>query len=184
MIRLIFFLLLVGCADPYTLSVDTTFSERESELIERAVEEWMIACDCDDASVFFRWDLPNDDDLITYEEWDKDRDYGALWRMTASDPAYMELIVEREGHFRGLHSRAGTSSKIALVVDRIDNEYEFYHVILHELGHMYGIEHQLSGVMRSGSLTLKIEACIDWRALSVFCDMHDDGARADPTCGR
>lgn len=177
-----------GCADPaYTLAIEREFTDEEVVMIEAAIEEWMWACDCEDAAVFLRYDLVDEDNVLTYDEWEKRDSFGRLWKMHTTDPAFIkeeqDRLKKNEGSFVGIH-KAGN---IGLVVDKFREEKykdDFYNVLLHELGHLYGIkDHLESGIMMSGGYKSKVrESCIDWLALSKFCDMHNCGDAAEPTC--
>jgi len=171
--HLILLLLLSGCADEYSLAIEKEFSNEEIQMIESAVDEWMEACDCYDASVFFRYDLPTTTTL-QYSNFLTTRSYGRIWKVHTNEPAYIDGEKEKDGvSFRGMHF----DGNIMLVDGKLDKM--FYPVILHELGHMYGIKHQVSGVMLGDG---DIPGCIDWLALSEFCDEHACGPKAEPTC--
>lgn len=177
---------LLGCADDaYTLAVEREFTDDEVIMIESAVEEWIVACDCEDAAVFFRYDLSDNDNSLSYDEWKNHDGFGRLWKMHVTDPAFLEEERQRvkkgEGSFVGIHR----DGNIGLVAEKLeDNENNFYNVMLHELGHMYGIKNHLpDGIMRSGgTYDHPRESCIDWRALSKFCEKHLCGPDAHPTC--
>lgn len=171
---LISLLLLVGCSGKYSLSVEKEFTDEEVELITSAVDEWMIACDCYDASVFFRFDLPTTKNLET-SEYEDAKDYGRLWKINKNEPVYIDRKKDRNKDFNGRHF----SGNIVLL-DSLEG-VSLTGVMLHELGHLYGIDHQVSGLMASDGGKY---GCIDWRALSEFCDidMHTCGAGAHPTC--
>lgn len=171
-------LLTAGCSGPYTLAVENEFTDREAELIAQAAKQWITACDCDEAAIFFRFDLEDPDGVLTYEEWDSDPGFGRLWKMHITDPAYQERL-RRRGPFNGTHK----NGQIAIVAERTDSDKMFLNVILHELAHLYGVEHQDSGIMHEKGASAD-NVCIDWRALSAFCDLHDCGPAADTTCGK
>ena len=174
--HLAFLFFLAGCADEYSLSVEEEFTNEEVQMITSAVDEWMTACDCYDASVFFRFDLKTTTNL-QYSDWKDRKTYGRVWKTGSSENAYLEVKERKNTKFRGLHQ----NGNIMMVSDHLRGD-TFYVVILHELGHMYGIEHQESGLMGIGPQDAKDNGCIDWRAISEFCDMHKCGNRAHPTC--
>lgn len=171
--RLILALLVTSCNAPYTLAIEQEFSLAERHLIELAISEWMVACDCDEAAIFTRYDLETTN-ALSYDEWSRTLDYGRMWRVSKDEPVF---ITRGDSTTIGCHK----NGNVFIVADRIDTELKMYKVILHEFGHLYGIEHQYEGIMRSGHLGEK-EACIDAFALEEFCEMHSCGPQAMSTC--
>ncbi len=169
---LVLLLLLAGCADEYSLAVEKEFDDEEVEFITSAVDEWMTACDCYSASVFFRYDLPTTHNLET-SEWEDIKGYGRLWKVNKREPVFVDAAEDEGDGIRGMHYSGNI-----MLMDHLKG-VTFYGVMLHELGHLYGIDHQVSGLMASNGGN---HGCIDWRAISEFCNMHTCGVAAHPTC--
>jgi len=83
--------LLLGCANPYTLAIEEEFTDREVEMIHEAADAWTIACDCNSAAIFFRYDLITNNNLTT-NEWRKDVGFGRLWKTNHNEEYYVESI--------------------------------------------------------------------------------------------
>ena len=173
-----------GCSpEVYHLAVDSDFTDHEVDMINDSVDQWMTACDCDAAGVFMRYDLHDNDDTLTYQEWSRRGKYGRMWKVYTSDPAYQQESSKR-GSFTGLEK--GTpwqNGNIAIVMDRIHSDAAFQAVVMHELGHMYGVGHLPTGLMApTFDVRKAVYDCVDWDALVKFCDKHDCGPEAAPTC--
>jgi len=169
-------ILLAGCASNYSLAIEKDFSDREIYLIELAIDEWITACDCYDAAVFVHYGFDNGDYGLTTEEWRLPRDHSVMWRILSNEPIY-EDIAKQIGPFNGLHY----NGNILLVADKFKYDDNFFSVFLHELGHLYGLDHLNHGIMKSNNYWSN---CIDPDALRHFCLMHNCGPNARTTCQR
>lgn len=168
-------LLVAGCYDSTTLAIEDEFTVEEVDMIEWSINHWMQVTDTDDAAIFLRYDL-HDDGGLTQHEFETLRDFGTIYRVTSDEPAVQNITAESGSSVNG--SCRGNS--ILLIIDRITSERVFRHVMLHELGHFYGIHHQPDGLMASSVNSLY--DCVDQRTLDEFCDMYDCGPAAAPSC--
>ena len=109
--------LLTGCG-VYTLSMEKEFEPDEIFLAKDAVEEWMRACDCYGASVFWRHDLPTTDNL-QYSEWETNPGYGRMWKVYTFEDAYIEGRDIDGECFRGMYR----NGNIMMVADNIKDDF-------------------------------------------------------------
>lgn len=177
---LLVWLLMLGIAScvggPLTFAVDTEFTEDERSLIISAIDEWVIATDSDDAAVFLRFDLVQDEPFDKKKHWDDyDGEYGVVYKIHTYEHGYKQWVEEREKEFTGI---AHGPDKIAMVAEKSEDPYVFRKVFMHELGHIYGIGHQDSGLMKPNPE----DDCIDALTLHLFCEEHYCGPNAAPTC--
>lgn len=167
-------LILTSCGGPRNLWVEQTFTDKEVTLIADAVDEWMLATDSPDAQIFvdtgFAYQKP-----FTKEDWDEERDFGVMFKITTKDPGYKDL----GGDFLGLAN--ADSGNVIIVSDRIDSDELLYKILLHEVGHLYGLGHAESGIMKQGIFNTE-DICIHPEDLDEFCDKHDCGQNARSTC--
>lgn len=172
---LVFFLLSCSSA-PLTFAVDSKFTDNEKAIIMACVEEWMIATDSNDAAVFFRFDLKRSEPFLVDKHWDADQKFGLFFKVSTSDPGYKDLGSDNYPYgYRGL---ARTPDRIVIVSELTRNQRIFKETVMHELGHVYGLPHLDIGLMAVGDPT----SCVDEVTLEAFCDIHECGPKARPTC--
>jgi hypothetical protein len=174
---LLLLLCLAGCGGgPLSFAVDTEFNDTERALIISAVDEWVIATDSDEAAAFLRFDL-EDETFDKKKHWDDyDGDYGVIYKIHTYEPGYIDWMKERNP-FSGIASR--DPDRIAMVAEKTADPEKFRAIMMHELGHIYGISHQDSGLMIGGEVPPN---CIDQLALDLYCEEHHCGPNAAPTC--
>lgn len=177
-----------GCFGVETLYVDSEFSERERDFIERARDEWVIATDTHgegaDVPLSFGYQLGHDftkDDYLPGPGGDID----ILHRVIMDDPGYQALKEQRGFDFEGTtNTHTPRSNRVmVLVMDRINQaphpDKTLWAVALHEFGHWHGIyDHLDSGIM---SPTAE-GGCIDQAAVDTVCEWMDCGPHAGSTC--
>jgi len=172
-------MLLSACATNYaTFRVDQEFTARENILIRQAVDHWNYAVDTEMVRLNYDQDLGAQFSL----KWLYADDGFAIIRTNSCVPEY-DKIVCMSDMFIGLASP--TTGKIAIVVDTLlwskrDYGKEFVALMLHELGHLAGLDHEyrFDNMMRPG-LHL---GCIDEYSINKICDMNECGENPRPTC--
>lgn len=179
-------LAIAGCIpEPRTILIDNEFTESEKSLIEDAIDEWIHATDSVDAMIFTS--VANIDKPFTLEHWETNAEFGILFKVHESDPGYKDLVVDRGHSFVGLAN--DYTGNMLLLTDRFQNDRALYKIILHEFGHLHGLEHALDGVMEPGikvhPVTGKLDndaVCLSQNDLEQFCELNECGTNAHSTC--
>lgn len=163
-----------NCADP-TLYIDDEFSPKEQEMINWAIDQWEIASDSSDLLFTENKELSH---TFSFNNWNDLSEIG-LYRLKNTDIGLSQIYKNTDcSQDRGL---AQVRGNIAVVIDNIDSDEIFKHVILHEFGHFFGIDgHTESGLMQSGSDI----TCIDQVSLDWMCSFEENecGRNSAPTC--
>lgn len=177
-----------GCARPDSMLVDAHFTEAEEESIAWAVDEWYVATDGGvDTELLFGWERlePFAEDSMSMEG-----EHATMHRVVDGTPIWAELdekYSDGKKTWSGRAMHGGTAWSIVAVIDEEKTEEEFQLelrlVLLHELGHYYGVDHLDHGFMAS-NIKLKTfdQACIDQDTLDEICKCVPCGPNAAPTC--
>jgi hypothetical protein len=163
--------------------IDQKFTEQERILIDHAINEWVEATGSIDAVIFVRHGTKFADEP-GLQDWVRADDFARMYKIKHSDPMYKtmnELVDPGVNGFAGM-SRRGQA--VAMVEDQFYNsrgeffEEWFYSVILHELGHFYGVGHSEHGLMSQPDSPI----CVDLWAVNEFCMIHTSCVAPHPTC--
>lgn len=187
-IILLLVLFMIGCSGephhfPSKLYIDPQFSNEQAEVIVNALSEWSRATNgiVDESPVIGWPEDPNYRHKVIYaNSWDERVRYAQKTRnedingFAESDNGVITFGLPSPG-------------EIYLVMDTIDNKLEEYpellnHVILHELGHHFGLHHDPE---ESSLMYWKnTKTCIGTRDLERFCSIGYDcsGYRIKSSC--
>ena len=173
------FLISCGSSTPITLAIDNKFTDHEASLIMSAIDEWVLASDSEDAVVIFSHVFDSKEEF-TIDEWDRDEDdYGLLFKIKSTDIGYLDLIKERGKGFLGL---AG-GDNIALRMDAVHYDFVLRRLMMHEIGHLYGMDHAKKGLMSNNKdRWLEGNDCVHRVDLEQFCELNTCGPDAHATC--
>jgi hypothetical protein len=173
-------MLLAGCAAPEpdqldledTMYVSTEFSDEEIEDVVAAANGWGAA-----TSGFVKLNL-----VIKACSGNR-----CIRPVRANE--YGKTNEFAQSHFNSdkveiLIDGAAIRAYVELLKERVGEELNaraiFREVIMHELGHAYGLGHTKHGLMASKELN---GDCIDRSALAEFCALRGcDVAKVNPTC--
>lgn len=170
----------MGCeVNPYTLAIEDEFTDKEVVLIDEAIQQWVYITDTDDAVIYTKTGYKSHHEFRLDEDWDNGPDYAVLHKIHRSDQGYLDFQVQGSD-FKGKAMIGG--NRIAIVAEFTEDPEIFYRVILHELGHFYGLHHTDIGIMLTGVLGNE-HNCLSIGSLKEFCDLHDCGRNAASTCG-
>ena len=165
-----------GSEDYKDLAIEDEFLPDEVELIEAAIDEWVIATDSGAAIIFTRTGYESHHEFNYYDDWAHGPDFPILYKIYTKEQGYTAMYVSRGEHFCGI---ARADIRVGLVGDCTDDNPEhFYQLILHELGHFYGLNHSLAGLMRETVAW----GCIDQFTVDAFCIENECGPWAGTTC--
>lgn len=169
-------LFLVGCghSTPSALLIDSEFTDAERALIRRAINDWVEVTDSDDAVIATAYT-----DMVepfTIDQW-KNRT-GILFKIHEYDPGYQDMVWEVESEFPGVTQLR--LQNMAVVMDYLPLP-GLHKVLLHEFGHLYGLDHAADGVMRPGGCMCE-ESCITESDLDQFCEVNACGPAARSNC--
>jgi hypothetical protein len=171
-------ILLMGCSSYNKhMLIDASFTNDEVVLIEQGIEDWVLTTRSEDA-IIYTYDRGVDLGTFTADKWhNHGYDYGVIFKISVLDSGYKALSEENEvSEFNGLYE----DGNIALVSEKVsESNDKFNHVFKHELGHMYGLEHTMFGLMGKHGDSVP---CIDKSALDQFCELHECGKNVEPEC--
>lgn len=183
---IMFGLMLLGCNDarhsfPEELYIDPGFSNEEIEIIGESLDEWKRATG----------GVVNETMVIGLKHSYAHHEI----MIKSSFDEKVKRFEKRNGvEIYGLHRESNwwgtlSPSDIWIVRDKVqrdsdDNEpykRKFKRVIMHELGHHYGLEHDGDKDVLMSKFHKPID-CITQDDLKQFCDMYECGKDAAPTC--
>ena len=159
---------MMGC-HANAFAIEDQFTASEKKMIYAAIDEWIEATDSDSAWIFTREDYHKGHPFSWARDWVGGPEFPVLYRIKSTDPGYATLKISIGHDYAGA---ALERARIAVVSDHIDSPAEFYRVMLHEIGHFYGISHQADGLMAEHDQTTN---CIDQVSLGEFCQLYHCG---------
>jgi len=166
---------LSGCyGDPHSFAIEDTFTDEEVEVIKEAVAEWQLATDSSDADLIITEGLHRDEAFDLDKHWYGSTDHGTIYKIHDYEHGYYELRESMTG--RDYDGAALSPDRILVVGNK--SKRRLKQIILHELGHIYGIDHQDKGLMSSKPTQI----CIDTHTLIEFCEEWSCGPNAHGTC--
>jgi len=150
-------LLLTSCCAgvdwPVTLHLDEQWTENEITQITLALDEWRTATGAADYRLVRGW--PHG---LT-------REAGVIHRTRESDPGAAAYRAEHP-NYAGLTIHEGS---IIIAIDRVT---DLRHLMLHELGHLYGFCGHEPNTLMHGDTSMDLD-CIDSFVLEEVCSSHD-----------
>lgn len=163
----------VACSPTRDLLVDDSFSSKEQALINDAIGEWAEAISSPSADIKI---IGTTDHTFIIDDFYTWKDVGGIYKIHITDSSYIELNEDLDFcHFGGYSN--DLYGIIVIAVEHVPSS-RFKRVILHELGHLYGLEHSDSGIMKPRG---EVD-CVDEHAIAQFCDENDCTAEAHSTC--
>ena len=168
-------------------AIDEDFTDYEVEMIEFAIDEWIQATDnATSAWVLTRDGFKTPRPFSFWGDWVGGPNIPVIYKVYKTDPGYNDLRFNTGSE--NIAGAALTGWRVAIIVDQLDTSdkvsYDdaFHAVMLHELGHFYGLSHSEEGIMNPVTNPIH-NNCIDWHALNTFCSLHQDcGPNAQPSC--
>ena len=180
-------ILSIGCFNQNRkMLIDYQFTAQENRLIDHAIWEWHEATGSPDAIVFVYHGAEFAHDF-TLRDWLILDSNARMYKIDRRDAGYEELAKKipsddgSYGEFVGLTSQG----RVILMTNNyyynsrgeFFNEY-FYSILLHELGHFFGISHTEHGVMSQPECPI----CIDKVAVDKFCNLYPTCHNPHSTC--
>jgi hypothetical protein len=166
-----------------SLSVDETFSSKEFALIQDAVGQWSEACDCEEAQITVTHDYVSPDGIFTEDDFKNEQ--GVLFFAETTDPGYQQIVDILDTLKGGAAEFLGVANypmgNVAVIMDRIPSPELLNSVLVHEVGHLHGLQHLGSGIMSIEAITHEL-GCVDQLALDTLCEEYDCGGGAHSTC--
>jgi hypothetical protein len=172
---------LIGCTPPSKLLVDADFSDREQELIQEALNEWVVATDGGvDLSLTFNWERGH---AFRKADMRMVGEYATMHRTREWEKGYQDFSDEI-GDFLGHTLSGGVYDWSMVIAVESSNEELFTAVVMHELGHYMALHtvHLPTGIMAPELNAETVQACIDAKALDLICQSLTCGPHAKHTC--
>ena len=184
-----------GCYSIYhEMDIDAKYSGEEMVIIRESLNDWASATGSQSARISIRDHQVIGDGVFTIDDFDDDLGTATMQKVSKSDPGYPDMVAElgekpagvgREGQLiltvteafyknkNGFQDSSGTF-----------DEHYFHMVLLHELGHFFGLMHGDGSLMVPGpdSNGAVPPDCIDQNSLDNFCAIHGDCLNPKMTC--
>jgi hypothetical protein len=184
-----------GCYSIYhEMDIDAKYSSEEMVIIRESLNDWAAATGSQSALIYTRDNQVIGDGVFTLADFDDDLGIATMQKVSKSDPGYPDMVAElgekpagvaREGQLvltvtetfyknsKGFQDPSGT----------FDETY-FHMVLLHELGHFFGLMHgdgslMVPGPDANGNVP---PDCIDQMSVENFCNIHGDCITPHATC--
>ncbi len=180
----LFLLLLCSCqlaSFPLEVRVVGEWTDNENQIIIDAFDEWEKAtAGYTVTDIITHWQL--DHEFSMDEDYFHDID-GVLmiYAIPEDHPAFEEINARSEVNYW-----LGIANESRTIVVRIDGTRYYknlFKVMLHEIGHIYGLEHsEIQNSIMYKSITDVQKACIDTETLAEFCDLHECSSAVLSTC--
>jgi hypothetical protein len=103
--------------------------------------------------------------LVTTSDTPLVRDYEAQKRKSGDLPSTQETLA-----FTTNDCEVHTTT---IIRDRIEGRNELYRVMLHEMGHQWGIDHVKDGESMMRPSMDDASVCLTKKDMELFCDLHD-----------
>lgn len=146
--------------------VDDQFSMSEIEIIRDAAKEWAFATHNKVQFTFFYFHhIPN-------REIASEIPFNIMIKIHSTDQFVFKMDMEDKHNILGFYRFIGGNFYIGLVFDRIINEQQFRSVVMHELGHSLGINHNNSEPAIMNSATGEEYKCLTKLDMDLFCDAY------------
>lgn len=158
--------------------IDNKYTKWELKIIDDTIKEWYMATGSESASLYTQVGHIGDG-IFDIDDYTHDFGYATIQKVSRLDPGFQELADE----FGNIPAGVGRDGQIVITVTeefyRPDfNVTRFHTVMLHELGHFFGLDHNEGGIMTRGTKLV----CIDQETVDYFCDDHGDCLFPYGTC--
>jgi predicted Zn-dependent protease len=164
-------LILVGCSYPEEVHVTVQLDERWSDsyllTIREAFQAWDHATRITKATLVPGWKREPFQASDLYQE----SDLHILFLASEHEPGMLELRKEQED-FLGF---AAFGESMVIAADHIESEASLFDTLLHEIGHMYGVDHVEDENSIMNSHAGHGGSCIDQATINAFCELYTCG---------
>ena len=164
--------------------IDYKFKPLELELIESAMSEWEQATGSPSATIFISKGAVLTNGEFTMHDYMIIDGFARMYRITTNDPGYKSLKDVTDPPSDSYLGISRRGQVIGLVTDQYytcnGKFYSdcFYSVVLHELGHFFGLGHSEAGIMSQPFFPI----CLENEAVKAFCNIHRDCVNPHSTC--
>ena len=176
-----------GCYSIYhEMDIDAKYSGEEMVIIRESLNDWAAATGSQSALIYTRDNQIIGDGVFTIDDFDDDLGIATMQKVSKSDPGYQPMVDEQGAKPAGV----GREGQLVLTVTEafykkgsLDETY-FHMVLLHELGHFFGLMHgdgslMVPGPDADGNVP---PDCIDQMSVENFCNIHGDCLNPKATC--
>ena len=176
-----------GCYSIYhEMDIDAKYSGEEMVIIRESLNDWASATGSESARISIRDHQVIGDGVFTLADFDDDLGIATMQKVSKSDSGYADMVAELGERPAGV----GREGQLVLTVTEafykkgaLDETY-FHMVLLHELGHFFGLQHgdgslMVPGPDANGNVP---PDCIDQMSVENFCNIHGDCITPHATC--
>jgi hypothetical protein len=176
-----------GCYSIYhEMDIDAKYSSEEMVIIRESLNDWASATGSQSALIYTRDNQVIGDGIFTISDFDDDLGIATMQKVSKSDPGYADMVGELGEKPAGV----GREGQLVLTVTEAFykkgslNEEFFHMVLLHELGHFFGLMHGDGSLMVPGpdANGAVPPDCIDQNSVDNFCSIHGDCINPHATC--
>ena len=162
------------------MAIDYKYTPEELSIIHDSINEWHEATGSDSAIINYQDNMVLGDSVFDNDDYSADFEMAVMQKVSQSDPGYQAILEDFESNIAGV-GREG--EMIITITEQYTHDGEisapwFKCILLHELGHFFGLTHYEGRLMRPKTNL----SCIDQLTVDIYCDLKGDCTNQHSTC--
>jgi len=182
MLSAVFVSCLAGCNPVYeNMAIDYKYTPQELAIIHLAFNEWEKATGSEEAHISHMENMFIDDNVFNDDDFHSNFGMAVMHKVSRSDPGFSLLVDEFDNKVAGVGREGEMIITVTESYTRSDGSLKedwLKTILIHELGHFYGLDHG------DGLLMVPAGApnCIDQLTVDSYCEEHGDCVNPRNSC--